>query len=82
VKKQGKVSYAYRKEIARPAFVFEKPKSDEKTQRFISVVYPYDGTKAPEISLEENAGNNYENGTLNITITIDGKKSIISTRLF
>jgi heparan-sulfate lyase len=78
---QGKVSYEYRKEIARPAFVFEKPKADNKSQYFISVVYPYDGLKAPEIGLQENKGFNLEKGQLDLTITINGKKNVIATQL-
>ena len=77
----GKVSYAYRTEVPRPAFVFEKPKADDKPQYFISVVYPYDGLKAPEISLQENKGSNLEKGQLDMTITINGKKKVIATQL-
>lgn len=78
---EGKVSYAYLKEIARPAFVFEKTKNDDKAQYFISVVYPYDGTKAPVISMKENKGNDFENGNINLNITIDGKKRNVKTNL-
>ncbi|WP_428233182.1 heparin-sulfate lyase HepC [Flavobacterium sp.] len=78
---EGKVSYAYAKEITRPAFAFEKPKKDTTTQQFISIVYPYDGNKAPEISIKPNAGNDFEKGILNLSITIDGKKSEVKARL-
>ncbi|WP_173969602.1 heparin-sulfate lyase HepC [Flavobacterium bizetiae] len=78
---EGKVSYVYAKEMARPAFVFEKPKNDAATQQFISIVYPYNGNKTPEISLQPNAGNDFEKGNINLTITIDGKKSEIKTTL-
>jgi heparan-sulfate lyase len=78
---EGKVSYSYAKETARPAFAFEKPKNDEKTQQFISVVYPYDGSKAPEISIKPNTGNDFEKGNINLTIIIDGKKNDIKTSL-
>lgn len=78
---EGKVSYSYAKETARPAFAFEKPKNDDKTQQFISVVYPYDGDKAPEISIKPNTGNDFEKGNINLTIIIDGKKSDIKTSL-
>jgi len=77
----GKISYSYRKEMKRPAFVFEKPKKTETSQHFITVLYPYEGTVAPEISIKENAGNDYENGNLNITLSISGKKSTIVTNL-
>jgi heparan-sulfate lyase len=79
---EGKVSYAYAKEIVRPAFVFEKPKNDDKTQQFINVVYPYDGNKAPEISIKENKGNDFEKGKITLTLTIDGKKSEVKTNLW
>jgi heparan-sulfate lyase len=77
----GKVSYVYKKEIPRPAFVFEKAKNDEKAQSFISVVYPYEGSKAPEISIKENAGNDFEAGIIDLTVTIDGKKSEVKATL-
>lgn len=78
---EGKVSYVYAKEMARPAFVFEKPKNDATTQQFISIVYPYNGNKTPQITLQPNAGNDFEKGNINLTITIDGKKSEIKTTL-
>ncbi|PIF70321.1 heparin-sulfate lyase HepC [Flavobacterium sp. 2] len=77
----GKVSYAYGKETPRPAFVFEKNKIDNKTQDFISIVYPYNGSKAPEISIKPNADHNLEKGIVSLTISIDGKKSDIKTSL-
>lgn len=78
---EGKVSYSYAKQITRPAFAFEKPKKDTATQQFISIVYPYDGNKAPEISIKPNPGNDFEKGILNLSITIDGKKSEIKASL-
>ena len=79
---ESKVSYVYAKEMTRPAFVFEKMKNDDKTQQFISVLYPYNGNKAPQISIKENTANNYEKGNINLTLTIDGKKSDIKTNLY
>lgn len=78
---EGKVSYAYQKEIARPAFVFEKTKNDDKAQYFISVLYPYDGIKVPVISMKENKGNDFEKGNIDLTLIIDGKKSDVKTNL-
>jgi heparan-sulfate lyase len=77
----GKVSYSYAKEVARPAFVFEKTKSDNKTQQFISVIYPYNGTKAPEIIIKPNKSNDFEKGNINLSIIIDGEKSDIKASL-
>nr|WP_199077584.1 heparin-sulfate lyase HepC [Pedobacter sp. ASV19] len=77
----GKVSYAYQKELKRPALVFEKQKSNDKTQQFVSVLYPYTGNKAPQISIKENAGNNYATGALNITLTINGVSSTVQATL-
>lgn len=79
---EGKVSYAYGKELKRPAFVFEKPKTDEKSVHFVSVLYPYSGKQAPNISIKENKGNDYENGKLNITLIIDGKPKEIVENLY
>ncbi len=76
----GKVSYEYRKEVERPAFVFEKQK-DASNAYFISVVYPFDGHKIPVISLSENAGNDIEIGKLNITLVINGVKKEIKADL-
>jgi heparan-sulfate lyase len=78
---EGKVSYIYNQEMPRPAFVFEKPKNDAKPQKFVSIVYPFDGDKAPEITLKENAGNNFEKGEVNLTLTINGKESMIKTSI-
>lgn len=78
---EGKVSYVYAKETARPAFVFEKQKKDAITQQFISVVYPFDGNKAPKISIKTNSDNDFEKGNISLTITIDGKKSQVKTTL-
>ncbi len=78
---EGKVSYVYGKEMARPAFVFEKPKDDDKTQQFISVVYPYEGDKAPEISIKENKGNDFEKGNINLSLNINGKKTDLKIRI-
>ncbi|MCC9016504.1 heparin-sulfate lyase HepC [Flavobacterium lipolyticum] len=77
----GKVSYQYAKEIARPAFVFEKPKTTAAAQSFITVVYPYDGTKAPEISIKMNKANDFEKGIIDMSLQIDGKKSEVKTNL-
>lgn len=78
---EGKVSYAYAKEIARPAFVFEKPKSNSTTEQFITVLYPFDGNKVPEISIQPNTDNDYEKGIISLNIIIDGKKSEIKATL-
>lgn len=78
---EGKVSYVYNKELPRPAFVFEKQKKVGQTQTFLSIVYPYETEKAPEISVKENAGNDYEKGNLNLTLIINGKKQDIKTKI-
>lgn len=78
---EGKVSYQYKKEVQRPAFAFEKPKTDGRTQRFVTVVYPFEGTTAPTIRLKENAGNDYAKGIVNLTLIIDGKPKEIKTTL-
>ncbi|KIO75058.1 heparinase [Pedobacter lusitanus] len=78
---KGKVSYAYRKEEPRPAFVFEKSKKDGDTQKFITVMFPYEGKRIPEISIAENPGNDFDKGNIDIDITINGKKQEIKTIL-
>lgn len=78
---EGKVSYAYRKEHVRPAFVFEKQKTSAATQTFVTVLYPYQGSNPPQISVTENAGNNYENGNINVTLHINGQPKKLVTNL-
>ncbi len=78
---EGKVSYAYQKELKRPAFAFEKQKNNDQTQQFISVLYPYNGHKAPEIKINENTGNDYEKGNIDLSVSIDGKMSVVKTTL-
>ncbi|SHG55316.1 hypothetical protein [Pedobacter caeni] len=78
---QGKVSYVYRKEVPRPAFVFEKSKNDAASQGFITIVYPYEENNAPEISILAHAGNDLEKGNLNISLTINGTKQEIKVKL-
>ncbi|MGJ7032529.1 heparin-sulfate lyase HepC [Niabella hirudinis] len=80
-KEQGKLSYFYQKELPRPLFAFEKPKTDARTQTFITILYPYSGSKTPAISLKENAGNDFVNGKVEITLTVDGMNKRISARL-
>ncbi len=77
----GKVSYVYAKESSRPAFVFEKPKKDNKTENFISIIYPFDGNKAPVISIKENKENDFEKGNLNLSLNINGKKTDLKTKI-
>jgi len=80
LEEQSKVSYEYRKELARPALAFEKQKNDVKPQYFISVVYPFTGANAPEIKIRRNDSKpDLEN--INITITIDGIEKKIQADL-
>jgi len=72
IEEEGKVSYVYNKELKRPAFAFEKPKNDDKTQVFISIVYPYEGNKTPKISIKPNPANDFEQGNLDMNIVVDG----------
>ncbi len=80
-KEEGKVSYVYNKEMARPAFVFEKAKNDAATQIFTTIIYPFEGLMAPEISITQNSGNDPANGNIDLSITINGKKSEIRFKL-
>jgi hypothetical protein len=77
----GFVSYQYQKETSRPSFVFEKNKNDTKTQGFISILYPYNGTTPPVIKITENAENDLANGKIDITISIDNKISHIKQNI-
>lgn len=75
------VSYQYQKETARPAFAFEKLKTDDKTQGFISLIYPYQGNTPPVINITENAVHNVSNGKIDLTITINNKINQIRQNL-
>jgi hypothetical protein len=77
----GFVSYQYQKETSRPSYVFEKNKNDTKTQDFISILYPYNGTTPPVIKITENAENDLANGKIDITISIDNKISHIKQNI-
>ncbi|MNV17295.1 Heparin-sulfate lyase precursor [compost metagenome] len=39
----------------------------------VSILYPYQGNRVPKISLTENKDNNYQDGLLDIKLTLDGK---------
>ncbi|RQO77101.1 heparinase [Pedobacter sp. KBW01] len=75
------VSYEYQKEAARLAFVFEQEKLTGKLGTFVSLVMPYTGTNAPKAWLKENAGNNFETGKIDLTLTINGKEKTIKQQL-
>ncbi|MFD1631311.1 heparin-sulfate lyase HepC [Pseudopedobacter beijingensis] len=77
VMEEGKVSYSYRQEAQRPAFVFEQDKKDAKAVNFATVLYPFTGSKVPSITLKEEIGNNPQEGSIHFTVTIDGKKQTI-----
>lgn len=79
---EGKVSYAYMKEVKRPAFVFEKAKENSNNQYFITLLYPYETKAAPEATLIENKGNDFNKGVIDLTVIINGKKEKISTTLY
>lgn len=79
-KEESFVSYVYQEETPRPAFAFEKQKNDAEPQTFITLLYPYSGNKAPVITVKENERNNFANGAIDLTITINGlSKKVITT---
>ena len=75
------VSYQYQVETPRPAFVFEKQKNTEQTSNFITIVYPFSGKTAPKVSLTANKGNNYNQGQIDVNITINGQTKHLKTTL-
>ena len=64
---EGKVSYSYRKEVARPAFAFEKAKDNDNTVSFTTVLYPFEGIKAPVINVKEGSKHNLAKGIVDLT---------------
>jgi heparan-sulfate lyase len=78
---QGKVSYAYRQEVARPAFVFEQSKQDNKPRYFITVVYPYDGQTAPAIQVKESPASKLETGQIKLSVTINGETFPVTAQI-
>lgn len=79
---EGKVSYFYNKELSRPAFAFEKLKNDAASQQFVSIVYPFEEEKVPEIRIVPNKGNDFEKGTIDLSLTINGKQQQIKATLY
>lgn len=79
---EGKVSYVYKKEIKRPAFVFETTKANNSNQYFVTLLYPYDTNEAPQATIVENKGNDFEKGIINLTVIINGKKEKLSAALY
>lgn len=77
----GFVSYQYQKETSRPAYVFEKKKSDTITQGFISILYPYHGTTPPVVKITENPEHDLAKRKIDITIDINGKINSIKQDL-
>jgi heparan-sulfate lyase len=75
------VSYQYQKETPRPAFVFEKAKTDTAAQSFVSLLYPYQGNSAPDVKVTTNPGHDPEAGKINMIITINGKTDTIKQDL-
>jgi heparan-sulfate lyase len=49
IEEEGKVSYAYRKEAARPAFAFQQQKDSTQDIEYITVIYPFSGNKPPKV---------------------------------
>mgnify|MGYP006167492157 FL=1 len=78
---EGKVSYAYQKELSRPAFCFEKSKADDKAQYFVTVLYPYHGSDAPKISMKSFDEESLKNGKLTLSLIIDDKEKAIQSNL-
>ncbi|MNK23515.1 Heparin-sulfate lyase precursor [compost metagenome] len=78
---ESKVSYEYKKELERPAFVFEKNKDNESTQTFTHVLYPFQGQKTPVIQVRENTDHHLATGNIDLTITVDGKTRNIKASL-
>lgn len=72
-KKVGKVSWHYRESEPRPAFSFAKMKNNEKTQRFITILYPYNTPNPPNVTARFSSNNNLSDGHLNLHITINGE---------
>ncbi len=77
IKEEGKVSYSYRKELERPAFAIEKTKNNDKAVNFATILYPFTGDKAPEVTFTAGSKNNPQKGIIDFTLTIDGKKQTI-----
>lgn len=82
LQEETKVSYFYQKEMPRPALSFQKEKVDNKDTRSISILYPYQGTQVPNISIVKNKDFDLEKGWFSINVNINGKTRTIKTKLF
>ncbi|MBV6640630.1 MAG: alginate lyase family protein, partial [Cyclobacteriaceae bacterium] len=76
---EGQVSFEYTKKEPRPAFRFGLAKNDESGVRFVSVVYPYNGSR-PKVKVRDvsKPGNTSE---VNFEISVDGIKRKISYQI-
>jgi len=77
VKEEGKVSYSYRQELIRPAFVLEQEKTNTNNINFTTILYPFQGNTPPKIEVKEEKNNNPLEGSINLSVFIDGKKHTI-----
>lgn len=69
VEEQGKVSYAYRKELERPAFAFRQVKNNNQPVRYITVLYPYEGRKMPKVQAAFKGGQ--------VVVKVNGQKATL-----
>src|SRR5690606_5152858 len=78
---EGKVSYSYRKEVERPAFVFEQYKKSAHAVTFAKVLYSFLGNLAPQIEYKGEVGNDPEMLSIHFTLIDDGKAHTVRQQL-
>ena len=72
IEEEGKVSYAYRKEAARPAFAFQQQKNSTQDIEYITVIYPFSGNKPPKVKAAF-----VSKAAKQLEVTINKKKHLI-----
>lgn len=73
MEEEGKVSYFYREESNRPAFVFEQNKKNKHSISFATVLYPFQGQTPPRIAINYGIDHDPLKGKLDLSIAVDGK---------
>ncbi len=72
---EGKVSYAYRKEMERPAFAFEQFKKSDAPVQYITVIYPYQGRQQPAVKAGFIAA---DDEAEKVEVKVNGKKYLLT----
>lgn len=77
MEEEGKVSYFYREESNRPAFVFEQNRTNGQPLSFTTVLYPFIGQVPPRIAVEFGANHDLLKGKIDLSISVNGERTTV-----